>query len=343
MSASYRAAPASEPPNTRNSSHLQETPMNAAVLESAQSAPQYKPFEDPVPQPGESLVRVLAAGLHPVVKSRAKGSHYTSSAQFPLIPGIDGVGRLEDGRRIFFAAANQRFGTFAELCVAHPQAVFPLADSIPDTVAAALGNPAMSSWGALTYRAKFVPGQSVLILGATGVAGQLAVQIAKRRGAKRVIACGRNQQALEKTRALGADTTISLELPHDELVRTIRNEIQAGVDVVLDYVWGPPAQAALEAIARRDNETSPLRYIQIGQSAGRTIPLDGSMLRSNAVELLGSGFGSVALTDLLTSISDFFAEAARQPFEVAIRTLPLRDITSAWDEPEGDARFVFIP
>jgi NADPH2:quinone reductase len=317
--------------------------MNAAVLESAQSAPQYKPFDDPVPQPGESLVRVLAAGLHPVVKSRAKGSHYTSSGQFPLIPGIDGVGLLDDGRRVFFAAARPLLGTFAERCLTRPETVFPLDDAIPDDAAAALGNPAMSSWAALTHRAKFVPGESVLILGATGIAGQLAVQIARRRGAKRVIACGRDPQALEKTKSLGADQTISLELPHDELVAALRREIEAGIDVVLDYIWGPPAEAALEAIARRDNETAPLRYVQIGQAAGRTIPLDAAVLRSNAVELLGSGFGSVALPNLLTSIADFFAEAARAPFEIAIRTLPLRDIGSAWDQPERDARFVFIP
>jgi NADPH2:quinone reductase len=317
--------------------------MNAAVVESAQSAPQYRPFDDPVPQPGELLVRVLAVGLHPVVKARAKGGHYTSSGQYPLVPGIDGVGRLDDGRRVFFAAARPLFGTFAELSVTRAQTVFPIADSIPDATAAALGNPAMSSWGALTYRAKFQPGESVLILGATGVAGQLAVQIAKRRGAKRVIACGRNPEALEKTQSLGADLTISLELPREELVAALRSEINAGIDVVLDYIWGPPAEATLEAIARRDNETSRLRYIQIGQAAGRTIPLDGSVLRSSAVELLGSGFGSVALPDLLTSIRDFFAEAARQPFHIDVRTFPLSDVTSAWNEPEGDARLVFIP
>jgi NADPH2:quinone reductase len=317
--------------------------MNAAVVESAHSAPQYKPFDDPMPQPGESVVRVLAAGLHPIVRSRAKGAHYTSSGQFPLIPGLDGVGRLEDGRRVFFAAANQRFGTFAERSLARPDVLIPLDDAISDAVAAALGNPAMSSWAALSHRAEFLPGESVLILGATGVAGQLAVQIAKRRGAKRVVACGRNPQALEKTKSLGADQTISLELPREELVAALRSEINAGINVVLDYIWGPPAEAAFEAIARRDNETAPLRYVQIGQSAGRTIPFDAAVLRSSAVELLGSGFGSVALPELVASIRDFFAEAARQPFDTNVRTFPLRDIASAWNEPEGDARFVFIP
>lgn len=317
--------------------------MNAAVVESAQSVPQYRPFDDPVPQPGESVIRVLAAGLHPIVRSRAKGTHYTSSGQFPLIPGIDGVGRLEEGRRVFFAAASQRFGTFAERSLARLGVLIPLDDALPDAAAAALGNPAMSSWAALSHRARFVAGESVLILGATGVAGQLAVQVAKRRGARRVIACGRNLETLEKTKALGADATVSLELPHDELVAALRDEIHAGVDVVLDYVWGPPAEAALQAIARRDNETSPLRYIQIGQSAGRTIPLDGAVLRSSAVELLGSGFGSVSLPELVASISEFFAEAARRPFEVGVRAFPLRDVASAWNEPEAGDRFVFIP
>jgi NADPH2:quinone reductase len=317
--------------------------MKAAVLESPQSTPEYKDFEELVAESGELPVRVLAAGLHPVVKSRAKGSHYTSSGQFPLIPGVDGVGLLDDGRRVFFAAARPLYGTFAERCITRPETVFPLDDAIPDATAAALGNPAMSSWGALSYRAKFAPGESVLILGATGVAGQLAVQIAKRRGAKRVIACGRNPEVLARTKALGADATISLELPHDELVAALRREIETGIDVVLDYVWGPPALAALEAIARRDNETDRLRYVQIGTSAGRTIPLDGAMLRSSAVELLGSGFGSVALPDLLTAISDFFAEAARRPFQIDVRTFPLSEVESAWDEPDGDARFVFIP
>ena len=317
--------------------------MNAAVVESPQSPPVYKTFEDPVPQQGESLVRVLAAGLHPVVKSRAKGSHYTSGGQYPLIPGIDGVGQLDDGRRVFFAASHPPYGTFAELSLTRAQTVFPIADTIPSEVAAALGNPAMSSWGALTYRAKFQPGESVLILGATGVAGQLAVQIAKRRGAKRVVACGRNQQALERTKSLGADATISLGLPREELLAALQTEINNGINVVLDYVWGPPAEVTLEAIARRENESSPMRYVQIGTMAGRTIPLDGAVLRSNAIELVGSGFGSVAMSELLASIYEFFAEAARAPFDIAIRTLALREITSAWDEPEGDARFVFVP
>ena len=319
--------------------------MNAALVESFQSPPRYTTYDDPTPQAGESAIRVLAAGLHPIVKALAKGTHYGSSGQLPFIPGLDGVGRLDDGRRVFFGVARPPFGSMAERTLGREPFLFPLPDIIPDATAAALGNPAMSSWAALSFRAKFVKGESVLILGATGVAGQLAVQVAKRRGAARVIACGRNPEALAKAKSLGADATISLELPHDELVAALRNEIANGIDVVLDYLWGPPAEATFEAIAKKglSHKTARIRYIQIGQSAGAKISFDASVLRSSGLEVLGSGFGSVSFPDLAASVSEFFTEAASKPFEIGVRTFPLRDVASAWNEPEGSDRFVFIP
>ncbi len=319
--------------------------MNAALVESFQSPPRYAQFDDPTPQAGESTIRVLAAGLHPIVKALAKGTHYGSTGQLPFIPGVDGVGRMDDGRRVLFGVARPPFGSMGERTVGAPPFHILLPDAIPDATAAALGNPAMSSWAALSFRAKFVPGESILILGATGVAGQLAVQIAKRRGAARIIACGRNPEALAKTKLLGADATISLELPHDELLAALRREIDAGIDVVLDYLWGPSAEAMLEAVAKKglSHKTARIRYIQIGNSAGAKISLDASILRSSGLEILGSGFGSASMADLAASVSEFFTEAARQPFEIGIRTFPLRDVESAWNEPDGGDRFVFFP
>jgi NADPH:quinone reductase-like Zn-dependent oxidoreductase len=220
-----------------------------------------------------------------------------------------------------------------------------LPDGISDATAAALGNPAMSSWAALSYRAKFSAGESILILGATGVAGQLAVQIAKRRGAARIVACGRNLEALEKTKSLGADATISLELSHDELVAALRRQIESGINVVLDYLWGPPAGTLFEAIAKKglSHETARVRYIQIGNSAGAKISLAAASLRSSGLEMLGSGFGSVAMSDLAASIREFFAEAARKPFDMAVQTFPLREVASVWNQPESGERFVFVP
>ena len=189
-------------------------------------------------------MQVSAAGLHPIVKSLANGTHYGSTGVLPFIPGVDGVGRLEDGSRVYFGISRSPFGSFAERTVATKGICLPLPDGLDDATAAASANPAMSSWAALTVRAKFVAGESVLILGATGVGGKLAVQIAKRLGARRVIAAGRNPAALEELKGLGADAVISLGLDKAALVAAFRKEwVEAGgVDVVLDYLWGAPAE-----------------------------------------------------------------------------------------------------
>lgn len=320
--------------------------MNAAVITSYDSPPRYTSFADPVPGEGERLVTVAAAALHPIVRAMASGKHYGSTGSLPIIPGVDGVGRLADGSRVLFGIARPPYGTFAELGLASSYWCLPLPDALDDATAAALPNPAMSSWVALTARAKFVAGESVLILGATGVAGLLAVQVAKRLGARRVVACGRNPQALEEAKSLGADATISLDQPHDALVTALRSEVASrGADVVLDYLWGAPAQAMLEAIAQKGlSKAAPrIRYIQIGSSAGETIPVSAGTLRSSGVEILGSGFGSASLDQIRIAIADLFASVAATPFQIKLRTAPLRDIERLWNERESSTRLVFQP
>src|SRR5271154_2866423 len=157
--------------------------MNAAVVEAYDHPPRYKTFADPVPVEGEILVEVLAAGLHPIVKALANGTHYGSTGQFPFIAGVDGVAPPAAGSRVYFGVTRPPYGTFAERAVTQPWITLPLPDSIDDVTAAAMMNPGMSSWAALTARVKLAAGESVLILGATGVAGHLAVQIARRLGA----------------------------------------------------------------------------------------------------------------------------------------------------------------
>jgi NADPH:quinone reductase-like Zn-dependent oxidoreductase len=198
--------------------------MNAAVVSAFDAPPRYCAFAEPVAAEGEKIVHVTVAAVHPVVKAIASGTHYASPGELPFVPGVDGVGRLEDGTRVYFGVSRKPFGTFAERAPAAASMCLPLPDGISDVTAAGIANPAMSSWVALKVRAKFVAGESVAILGATGVAGQLAVQIAKRLGARRVIAAGRNPQALEKVRELGADATISLLQEHDAPVSAFRRE-----------------------------------------------------------------------------------------------------------------------
>jgi NADPH:quinone reductase-like Zn-dependent oxidoreductase len=320
--------------------------MNAAVVEDFNKPPRYSNFPDPVPADGERLVTVTAAGLHQIVKALANGTHYGSTGELPFIPGVDGVGRLEDGRRVYFGGARSPYGTFAERALAPSWMTIELPEGLDDVTAAGIANPGMSSWVALVHRARFVAGESVLILGATGVAGQLAVQIAKRLGARRVIAAGRNPKALEQLKTLGADGIVSLEQEHDALVAAFRQEVaQDPVDIVLDYLWGDPAEALLAALSHKglSKATPRLRYVQIGSSAGPAISLPAATLRSSAIELLGSGFGSASLDQIVLAVADFFKMAATQPFQFQARAVPLSDIESVWNASESGVRFVFQP
>ncbi|MGB7227691.1 MAG: zinc-binding alcohol dehydrogenase family protein, partial [Candidatus Acidiferrales bacterium] len=226
--------------------------MNAAVVHALDAPPRYGSFAEPVAGDGEAIVTVSAVGLHQIVKSLASGKHYGSTGTLLFIPGVDGVGRLEDGKRVYFGFSRSPFGTFAERSVTTRTMCFPVPEALDDVTVAAMMNPAMSSWAALTVRAQFAAGESVLILGATGVAGRLAIQIAKRLGARRIVAAGRNARALEEGKSLGADAVISLEQGREELVAAIRREFSENkIDVVLDYLWGGPAETLLEAISQK--------------------------------------------------------------------------------------------
>jgi NADPH:quinone reductase-like Zn-dependent oxidoreductase len=320
--------------------------MNAAVVTAFDAPPIYTTFADPVPAAGELPVTVTAAALHPVVKLLANGSHYGSTGELPFIPGVDGVGRLADGSRVYFGIARPPFGTFAERALAASWMCIPLPAALDDDTAAGIANPAMSSWVALTARAKFVAGESVLILGATGVAGQLAVQIAKRLGARRVVAAGRNPQALATLQSLGADSVISLDQPADALVAAFRAEYVAGIDVVLDYLWGSPAESLLKAIAQKGLgkiASSRVRFIQIGSSAGTEITLPAATLRSSGLELLGSGFGSASLDQIKLAVAELFKVAATEPFHFSTTTAPLSQVTALWNSPERGTRLIFKP
>jgi len=320
--------------------------MNAAVVYSFSAPPRYESFVDPVPSGEEILVTVTAAGLHPIVKSLAAGAHYTSSKELPFVPGIDGAGRLPDGSRVYFARSRPLYGTFAERSLTQRVTCFPIADNLSDATVAAIMNPGMSSWGALTERTRLAAGESILILGATGVAGQLAIQVAKRLGARRVVAAGRNLQALEEARNLGADRVLSLSQDRPALVAAFRDVFaEEKIDLVLDYLWGAPAEAALEAITQKGgmHSSARVRFVQVGSSAGPTASVPAESLRSSGLEIMGSGFGSVPLDRIFRSLALFLQEAAREPFQIKTTAAPLAQVESLWNAPEQGTRIVFQP
>jgi NADPH:quinone reductase-like Zn-dependent oxidoreductase len=314
--------------------------MKAAVVETLGQPPKYQEFADPVATENELLIEVHAAGLHPIVKAIASGAHYSARGEVPMIPGIDGVGTRPDGTRVYFGSARKPWGTMAERCAAPASMCLPLPDGISDVVAAAIANPGMSAWLSTKERAGLKSGETVLILGATGVAGQLAIQAARHLGAKRVIAAGRNVDALAKE---SVDAIVALGQPDDAVREAFVAEAEKGIDVVIDYLWGRPTELLLEALAKtfKPSSTNSTRLVEVGQSAGPTITLPGAVLRSVDLKLLGSGFGSVPLDTIFTAIPVLFQMAAAGKFHVDVEPVPLADVETAWNRVEKGRRIVF--
>ena len=314
--------------------------MNAAVVNVLGQNPQYQSFADPVAEEGELLIKVRAAGLHPIVKARASGTHYSSDGIVPMVPGVDGVGTLEDGRRVYFGATRPPFGTMAERTISRPSMCIPLPDGIDDVQAAAIANPGMSAWVSMKERAHVAPGETVLVLGATGVAGQLAIQVARHLGAKRVIGAGRNVEALQ---AADLDSIIALGQPEDAVRDAFAAEAAQGIDVVIDYLWGRPTELLLEALAKgfKASSTPSTRLVEVGASAGPTITLPGAILRSVDLTILGSGFGSAAMDKIFAAIPVLFSLAAEGKLKIDLEPVPLSDVEAAWSRVEKGRRIVF--
>jgi NADPH:quinone reductase-like Zn-dependent oxidoreductase len=315
--------------------------MKAAIVTKAGATPVYGDFNEPRPSTGEVRIAVTAAALSPVVKSRASGAHYSATTAFPFVVGIDGVGRLDDGRRVYFILPKAPLGSMAEQTVVASSHCVPLPDGLDDATAAAIANPGLSSWAAFKERARFKAGETVLVNGATGTSGRLAVRIAKFLGARKVVATGRNAAALEALKPLGADATIALDGNWEATEAAFREHITNGVDVVLDYLWGKSAEHLLAAIAKSSQEGVPIRFVQIGHSSGANITLSAPTLRSAAIELMGSGLGSVALPRIVKTVDELMHAAVKGHFEIATRPVPLAEVERTWPADTGTPRIVF--
>jgi len=319
--------------------------MNAAVVRSFRDPPAYEPFDTPVPTTSdEMLIDVVAAGLHPRTRSSANGTHYTSTGQLPMIPGFDGIGRDRDGQLHYFILPDTPFGSMAEQVVidSRRSVVLPADTDVP-AVAAAM-NPAMASWIALRQRIAFEPGQRVLVLGATGNAGQMAVQIAKHLGAGHVIAVGRNPERLAALTGLGADITISLAGDSDLTDRAL-GEAAAEVDVVIDYLWGPATERSMPAVlGHRADKSQPLTWIEIGSQSGLQVTLPSAWLRAARLQLVGSGQGSVSPRDMISELPALAAEISTGTYAIDAVSTSLSEVQETWNAPIAPGqRIVFVP
>ncbi|WP_176511502.1 quinone oxidoreductase family protein [Pseudomonas faucium] len=318
--------------------------MKAAIVHAFDQPPRYGDIDAPQAAAGEVLVRVRAAALSQLVRAQASGKHYSSGKTLPLVPGADGVGLLEDGTRVYFAFPRAPIGAMAETVAVDARCCVAIPDGIDDITAAAIANPGMSSWSALQERAGFKPGERVLINGAAGASGRLAIQVAKHLGASRVVATARNRAVQAELRELGADAFICLDQPAEQLTAALRDEIRGpGVDIVLDYLWGQPAACILDALGgHASREAAPrVRFVNIGAIAGATLPMNPSVLRGTGLEMLGSGLGSVSNEGLVKVVGQLLKAIKPAGMKVEALAVPLSEVEAAWQRSSAE-RIVFV-
>jgi len=321
--------------------------MKAAVLHTLGGIPRYEDFPDPVPNgPDEILINIKAASVKNIDRGRAMGSHYDKYVKLPIVVGIDGVGYTEDGKRVYTGFGE---GAIAEKTIVNRKRCIPLSDGIDDVTAAALPNPGLSAWFSLSYRAAMKPGDKVLILGATGITGKIAVQLARYFGASSVVATGRNEKQLQSLPALGADVVISLAQSEEDLKNALKAEAaKAPFDIVIDYVWGRPAELVLDMLSGHDLNAEPhrTRYVQVGNMAGANITLNAGILRSAAIELYGVGGGSIPKEVMRTVPGEILPKlvdlVVTGKLKMDIYTAPLSDVENAWQLGDVDGKRLVI-
>jgi NADPH:quinone reductase-like Zn-dependent oxidoreductase len=320
--------------------------MKAAIVTTAGAKPLIGEFQAPASRTGFEIIHVKAAALTNITRGRASGTHYSASNAYPLVAGVDGTGVLAEGRRVYFIMPEAPFGAMGEQTLVDSRHMVPLPDELDDVAAAALANPGLSCFAAFMERAHLQPGETVLINGATGAAGSVAVQVAKHLGAARVIVTGRNAQQLEALRILGADIALPFDLSEGdqqgvkEFDQRLCAEFMKGVDVVIDYLWGTSARTIIVAIAKAVEDAHPVRFIQVGGASGQPLELPSAALRSSAIQIMGSGLKSVPFEKLMDCIRRTFDLAAKGELHLTTRTVPLSAVTEHWDD-DGKPRLVF--
>lgn len=322
--------------------------MKAGIITTAGKPPVYGDFSEPVASEGMEVVSVTASALSQFSKSRSSGAHYSADGAFPSVAGADGVGRTADGRRLYFVLPEAPYGALAEKSVVRSTQCVAVPDGLDDVTAAAIANPGMSGWAALVERAQLQPGETVLVNGATGTAGRLAVQLAKYLGASKLIATGRNESELQQLSSLGADVVIPFTLGSSnplgakQYEEALSAEFAHGINVVIDYLWGESAKTIIVAVAKAVDDGVPVRFVHVGgASREENIELPGAALRSSTIQLMGSGVKSVPFPKLLDSIRNIFAAVVPAKLQIATKTVPLSAIEETWKDAPGKPRIVF--
>lgn len=320
--------------------------MKAALIVEPGGTAHYGDFAEPRDQEGRQVVELVAAAIHPVVRGLAGGQHYGSSDQWPLIPGVDAVVRSTDGVIAFSGFPQPPYGTLAERISVPSFLWMPLPEGADPARVAGGVNPGMATWLLLqARRAELGRLNNVLILGVTGMAGLLAVQNARILGATRIAGAGRDAQGLlDAVNAGAAAVALSGDRKRDG---TAIHEALEGSspDIVLDFLWGEPAESTFAALARRglDTDRADIAYVQIGAAAGPQAAVPAALLRSRKLRITGSGAGSASITDIIAEIPRYIQLIADGTIDVPVRTFPLSQVNDAWEAAErGRPRVVVL-
>lgn len=318
--------------------------INAAVLHGIGETPRYERFPAPVPGAGDEVVAVTAAALKPSDRWMAKGVHYAPTT-FPVVVGLDGVGRLSDGTRVAFFAPQRPYGGMGEQALVRRDMWFPIPDGVDDVTAAAVLNPGAAAWKTLVWEGEVAAGQTVLVLGATGTSGRIASRLAIGQGAA-VIVAGRNRSVLDQLTAAGAQAAIDVGLGHEELTAAIA--ALGPYDLIIDYLWGEPAEAVFAALARvgarQGTAKRRTRYVQVGITAGEVAAMPAVALRTAGLELTGSGAGGPAPFDqAAAAYGALLQQVAAGEITVDIAPVPLREVEQSWPQTGDRRRIVFVP
>jgi NADPH:quinone reductase-like Zn-dependent oxidoreductase len=316
--------------------------VKAVVVLQIDQSPVFGDFKKPIPNQNQYLVRVQASSISQITKARASATHYSSDHEVPFIPGFDGVGNLEDGSTVYFLIPQHPYGAMAEYCVVNKDRCVVIPNLLSAHQVAAMAIPGMSSWAALIDQAKMLPGQTVLINGANGISGRLAIQIAQYLGAGKIIATARRSELFDELIALGADECIQLSEETGALENSLKVVFQKGVDIVLDYLWGPSALSIIQSSAKFSPQGLSTQLIQIGSIGGATIPFPASALRSSGLKVMGSGLGSLSIAQMLSSISELIKHAPQARFQMNWQQIPISDVAKVWNTTSSDMRTVLM-
>jgi NADPH:quinone reductase-like Zn-dependent oxidoreductase len=320
--------------------------MKAAVMYQQGEFPQYVDYPEPVAQnEDEVLVTVKAVAIKHFDKGAASGKHYSSDApkEGGRVVGGDGVCLLEDGTRVYGMGES---GMLAEKATIERSRIVKLPAGLSDAAAAALPNAIIGAAMGLRFKADIQPGDVVLINGATGFTGRVAVQIAKYYGAKKVIATGRNEQSLQDLLALGADEIISVKQTDEAFLAQLK-AIQP-VDIVIDYLWGHTAELILSSLMGKGSFTHKTRFVSVGSMGGDLIQLSAANMRSVDLQLTGSGLGSwskpqvrAVFTEILPEIFQLAADGKLKADTIEVKLEGIADLWNV-DVPGGKRLVVTI-